>query len=144
MRKCAEEVEGVSTAIVDFHRSILQISYNSNSEDLPDQIAMAVENAGYTVEWGNGLTVKYFKIDGMFCGHCVGTVERALRVVHGVKNVVVNLDKHIATVIAHPDCNASDIIEAVSNVGYDATPYEGSRDVHLQIGGMVGIYSLQC
>lgn len=81
--------------------------------------------------------MKYFKIDGMFCGHCVGTVERALRPINGVKNVVVNLDKHIATVIITPDCKVSDIIETVSNVGYDATPYEGSRDVYLQITGMV-------
>ncbi len=104
---------------------------------------MAIENAGYTVEWGNGLTVKYFKIDGMFCGHCVGTVERALRVVNGVKNALVNLDKHIATVIVSPECNITEIIDAVSNVGYDATPYEGSRDVYLQISGMVGISEIQ-
>ena len=123
---------------MDYSKKLLHVTFDSSDAKLVDTIAMSIENAGYTVEWDKeGFRVKYYKIDGMYCSHCVGTVERAIQSIHGVKNVIVNLDRHIATVIADSSFKSEELIEAISNIGYDASPYEGSRDIYLRIDGMV-------
>jgi copper chaperone len=123
---------------MDYTKKLLHVTFDSSDAKLVDTIAMSIENAGYTVEWDKeGFRVKYYKIDGMYCSHCVGTVERAIQPIHGVKNVIVNLDRHIATVIADSSFKSEELIEAISNIGYDASPYEGSRDIYLRIDGMV-------
>lgn len=140
VKKCASEIKEVKTSEIDFLNNKLNITYENYNDNISDQIAISIENSGYTVQWGNGLNIKYFKIIGMFCEHCVGTVTKTIQNIDGVKNVIVNLDHHIATVIVYPTCNILDIINAVSAVGYEAIPYEGSRDVYLQITGMVNLF----
>ena len=123
---------------LDYLKKLLHVTYDSHLDPtIIEKIAMCIENAGYSVEWGKGSHIQYYKIDGMYCNHCVGTVEKAIQSIHGVQNVIVNLDKHIATVIVGPSCKSDELIEAISSVGYDATPYEGSRDIYLHIEGMV-------
>jgi copper chaperone len=123
---------------MDYPKKLLHVTFDSSNPSLVDRVAMNIENAGYTVEWGKeGFKVKYYKIDGMYCSHCVGTVERVIQPIRGVKNVLVNLDRHIATVIVDSSFKSEEFIEAISGVGYEASPYEGSRDIYLRIDGMV-------
>jgi copper chaperone len=55
---------------------------------------------------------------GMTCGHCAGSVTKALRAVPGVEKVSVSLD----TGRAHVDGNASPgaLIRAIEEEGYKA------------------------
>jgi copper chaperone len=133
-------VTGVTNVSLDYLKKLLHVTYDSHLDpQIIYQIALCIENAGYSVEWGKGdrYHIKYYKIDGMYCNHCIGTVERAIQPIHGVKHVIVNLDKHNATVIVDPSFQSEELIEAISSVGYDATPYEGNRDIYLRIEGMV-------
>ena len=118
-------------------QSLQQQTQQQYPNNISDKIAIAIENVGYTVKWGLDLSIKYFKINGMFCQHCVNTVQKSIQSVSNVKSVLVDLNRHIATVILNSNCNESEIIDAIVSVGYDAIPYEGSRDVYLQITGMV-------
>ena len=61
---------------------------------------------------------RVFKIDGMMCNHCRANVEKALRELDGVNNVVVDLASGTAVV----DGKVADeaIIKAVAEIGYSA------------------------
>ncbi len=60
------------------------------------------------------------KIEGMMCAHCAKHVRDALMGVAGVKDAEVSLEKGCAVVETAPDCDASALIEAVKNAGYEA------------------------
>lgn len=67
------------------------------------------------------LTKIIFSIKGMHCASCVQVLERAIRKVIGVKNVVVNLATEKATVEIDPDrTTRENLASAVSGVGYQA------------------------
>ena len=57
-----------------------------------------------------------FKVQGMTCGGCSGRVEKALRAVQGVDNVVVELDPGQATVFGAAD--AETLKTAVRDIGF--------------------------
>ncbi|MEC7242432.1 MAG: permease [Myxococcota bacterium] len=57
-----------------------------------------------------------FEVQGMTCGGCSGRVEKALRAVAGVENVVVELDPGQATVFGSAD--ADTLKTAVRNIGF--------------------------
>lgn len=137
VRNTALSIEGVETASVHFPQNLLEITYISLDPQLTYAVAIAIENSGYTVEWGNGISIVYLTIGGMFCNHCVGTVHKALVNLIGVKSANVDLNRHIATVVIDAGTNLATLIDAVESVGYDAAAYEGSRDVYLSISGMV-------
>ncbi len=60
-------------------------------------------------------------IEGMSCGGCVATVERALQSIEGVTGARVNLTTETATIeVAEQPPRRSDLIEAVRRAGYDA------------------------
>lgn len=141
VKRTAMNVKGVSSADVDLPKKLLIVEYAENADLslISDQVARAVESSGYTVKWGNGKCVRYIKVTGMFCQHCVGTVEKAVGGIPEVKSVAVDLDKHMATVIVTSDSDniTRSIVDAIESVGYDAEIAEGSRDVTLYIAGMV-------
>ena len=59
------------------------------------------------------------RIDGMTCGHCVGTVTRALESVSGTGKVVeVSLDRAEAIIDGTPDPAA--LITSLQKEGYRA------------------------
>lgn len=58
------------------------------------------------------------KVEGMTCGHCVGSVKKALEAVGGVESVRVSLPEAKAWVEGAPDPEA--LIAAVSEEGYRA------------------------
>lgn len=61
-------------------------------------------------------------IEGMTCQSCVGTVEKALKKVNGVKEAKVDLKNKQATVtVATAKTTPALLIKAVSDAGFDAT-----------------------
>lgn len=59
------------------------------------------------------------KIEGMHCGGCVKSVEKALSAVPGVKTVAVNLEKGTAAVSADASVSTGTLKTAVEDAGYD-------------------------
>lgn len=58
-------------------------------------------------------------IEGMTCASCVGRVERALKAVPGVADAVVNLATEKASITTKVPVDASTLVEAVEDVGYE-------------------------
>ncbi|WP_082012115.1 heavy metal translocating P-type ATPase [Burkholderia sp. A9] len=68
-------------------------------------------------------------IDGMTCASCVSRVEKALAKVPGVTRASVNLATERATIDAAPDVSASQLVDAVKQAGYGATPTASNHAV---------------
>ncbi|HET8656527.1 MAG TPA: cation transporter [Longimicrobiaceae bacterium] len=67
------------------------------------------------------MTTTRLKISGMSCGHCVETVEKALRNQAGVRNATVHLDSGTAEVqYEERDVVPEQLIAAVEEEGYAA------------------------
>ncbi len=61
---------------------------------------------------------KSIRIDGMNCGHCTSSVEKALRGVAGVKDVSVDLGAKTATVNAEEKVSPDALSAAVTGAGF--------------------------
>ena len=61
---------------------------------------------------------KIISIDGMFCSHCTSNVEKALRAVPGVSDVVVDLAAKNATVEAEASVDDEALKTAVDDLGF--------------------------
>ncbi|WP_455483635.1 heavy-metal-associated domain-containing protein [Haemophilus parahaemolyticus] len=59
------------------------------------------------------------KLDGLHCGNCVKSVEKALREVAGVESVSVSLEPQQAIVEGNADPKA--LIDAVDEIGFEAS-----------------------
>ncbi len=60
-----------------------------------------------------------FIVEGMKCGHCAATVEKALQSLQGVESVKVNLDEDIASVeLQDEETDISRFKQAVKEAGY--------------------------
>ena len=60
------------------------------------------------------------EVSGMSCGHCVGAVREALAGVPGVKVDEVNIGSASVT-FDETKTTVSDLVDAVSDAGYEAT-----------------------
>ena len=58
------------------------------------------------------------KLDGLHCGNCVKSVEKALNAVEGVTKATVTLDPPQA--IVEGSANADVLIAAVDDIGFEA------------------------
>lgn len=63
---------------------------------------------------------KIVTVNGMNCGHCKATVEKALSALDGVKDAKVNLDKKIAAVTLEKEISDEVLLNAVKESGFDA------------------------
>ncbi|WP_306224463.1 heavy-metal-associated domain-containing protein [Bosea beijingensis] len=69
------------------------------------------ENSSQTLE---------FKIEGMDCGHCVSSIEKAIRALPGVEAVKVSLSDKSAIVKHDPAAISQHaVFEAVEDAGFD-------------------------
>jgi len=59
-----------------------------------------------------------FEIEGMHCGHCVATVDKALRALPGVTVVAVEVGR-VEVELEQPAA-ASDVVAALAAAGYAA------------------------
>ena len=60
-----------------------------------------------------------FAVEGMSCATCTSSVERALKSVPGIDNVVVNLASMTAHVAVARDLPSAEIVAAIRAAGYD-------------------------
>lgn len=60
------------------------------------------------------------KITGMRCGHCVGSVTKALEAIEGVSNVKVDLARGEAVYDEGKPVEISKIKAAISAIGFEA------------------------
>lgn len=62
-------------------------------------------------------TETVLKIEGMSCGHCTMSVEKALQAIAGVASVSVSLEKKEALVIGTAKREA--LVKAIEDIGFD-------------------------
>ena len=67
---------------------------------------------------------KILKIAGMSCGHCTGTVRKALQAVAGVDSVNVDLDSGTASVTVADDVTEAALAAAVNDTGFEVVGIE--------------------
>ncbi len=63
-------------------------------------------------------------VEGMHCASCASNIERAVKKVKGVKDVVVSLMTNKCFVEIEEDANREDIKKAISKVGYKVVDLE--------------------
>ncbi|MBC7958264.1 MAG: heavy-metal-associated domain-containing protein [Vallitaleaceae bacterium] len=66
------------------------------------------------------ITTQKFNIEGMSCGHCVASVERAVTAISGVTSVQVSLDQNCA-IVEGENLDLNQIIEAIEEEGFTAS-----------------------
>lgn len=64
------------------------------------------------------LTSQQLRIQGISCGGCVKTIEKAIFTVPGVVEAAVDIATGFATVLG--DVNSGSVIEAIKQKGYEA------------------------
>ena len=103
-------------------------SLSENGTDNMEQESAVCENRTVTSEIKSDVTESEEKtmkttlsIEGMMCGHCQATVEKALKGVQGVSEVVVSLEDKNAVVTADESVSADTLKNAVVDVGYEVT-----------------------
>ena len=64
---------------------------------------------------------KIISIQGMNCGHCTSSVEKALRALDGVRNATADLLKKQAVVELEHDMDNSVLEKAVVDTGFTVT-----------------------
>lgn len=69
--------------------------------------------------------VKKIRIEGMSCGHCTGSVEKALRAVAGVSTVSVDLATKTATVETDGSTTDDVLRKTVTALGFDVVSIDG-------------------
>lgn len=74
-----------------------------------------------------------FAVDGMFCGGCASTVERALKRLPGVHNVSVSFLSNSAFVTHDPlQASADALGKRLATLGYEARSLDDSQSDHAQ------------
>jgi len=73
-----------------------------------------------------------FDVEGMSCAACVTNVESAIKQLHGVQEVSVNLATESATVTSQESIPIKNFTKAVSKMGYKLEPQGSSSLVHRQ------------
>ncbi|QNS14310.1 heavy-metal-associated domain-containing protein [Mannheimia bovis] len=63
------------------------------------------------------MTIK-LQLDGLHCGNCVKSVEKALNEVAGVTQALVTLENQ--TAVVEGEVLAEDLIAAVEDIGFEA------------------------
>lgn len=83
---------------------------------------------------GTSISPISLPIEGMTCASCVGRVEAALRKVHGVASVAVNLATERAEVrpSGHGSVDRAALVQAVEKAGYDVP----AQTIELSVEGM--------
>ncbi|WP_300356974.1 heavy metal-associated domain-containing protein [Fusobacterium sp.] len=64
---------------------------------------------------------KVLTIEGMMCGHCTAHVEKALKEIDGVSEVVVSLENKSAEVTLSKDISDEVFKNIISEEGYEVT-----------------------
>ena len=118
VEKTTKNLTGVTQSNVNLATEKLTINFDANTVSL-QEIQDAVSNAGYKSV--PDTQKKTFAINGMTCASCAQSVEKATGKLEGVYESNVNLATEKMSVEYDDSIvSVSDIIDAVSNVGYKA------------------------
>lgn len=82
------------------------------------------DNFSLTVNKEGTIIVKKIHIEGMNCGHCSSSVEKALRAVDGVSDAKVDLANKVATVETSTAVNDETLKQAIIDAGFEVTDIE--------------------
>ncbi|WP_080402321.1 heavy metal translocating P-type ATPase [Burkholderia ubonensis] len=150
-------VPGVVDAAVDLANRSATVSAHDTVD--PARLVEAVSDAGYraTLRESADTSERHadaaaatapieLEIEGMTCASCVARVEKALAGVPGVTRASVNLATERATVGAAAGVTTAQLVDAVRQAGYQATPVAEPEPaiapdaalgaIELDIGGM--------
>ena len=99
VERALKAVPGVADAVVNLATEKASITTNAPVDRAT--LVKAIEDVGYEVSESPAAQAAAsleVAIEGMTCASCVGRVEKALKAVPGVTNVVVNLATEKATI----------------------------------------------
>jgi len=68
--------------------------------------------------------MQVFRVDDMTCGHCAGTITKALAAADKDAQVTIDLSRHL--VMVEPDrADAQQLVAAIAGAGYTPRPVAG-------------------
>jgi len=131
VEKKLKNVPGVADAAVNLATERAIVTYDPSQTD-PDALVKSVEAAGYgaTLHARDEPLAANLAITGMTCASCVRRVERALAKIPGVEGASVNLATERASVTLGGQATINDLLTAVENAGYHATPLIEAEEEH--------------
>lgn len=104
---------------LNFFKPLKSVAENKGGNIAQQNAEQNIKSEKETDMKYNFQEVKYqLDIEGMMCGHCTARVEKALRGIDGVKDVVVSLENKNATVTADEKVLPDDLRQAVENQDY--------------------------
>ncbi|OHD73050.1 MAG: ATPase [Spirochaetes bacterium RBG_16_67_19] len=135
---CSSRVErvvgklaGVKSASVNLATEKLSLEYDEAvlSEE---QVAQAVQKAGYGIAPKEDAKRVTIPIEGMTCASCVARIEKVVGRLEGVRSVAVNLATERADVLYVPQTvRLSAIKQAISGAGYTPREVDAGQSVDL-------------
>ncbi len=63
-----------------------------------------------------------YNVNGMTCNHCVNSVREEIGKLSGVTEVDVELERGRVTIVSAEALDPADVIAAVDEAGYEASP----------------------
>lgn len=102
-------------------RSVRLSSPDEEKENTADTADLEIERKQTDKESEEQTMTTTVNIEGMMCVHCQGRVEKALREVAGVTDVIVSLEEKNAVVTAAETVTAEALKAAVVEAGYEVT-----------------------
>jgi Cu+-exporting ATPase len=135
---CSSRVErvvgklaGVKSASVNLATEKLSLEYDESvlSEE---QVAQAVQKAGYGIAPKEEAKRVTIPVEGMTCASCVARIEKVVGRLEGVRSVAVNLATERADVIYAPQTvRLSAIKQAITGAGYTPREIDAGQSVDL-------------
>ncbi|NOZ71442.1 MAG: cadmium-translocating P-type ATPase, partial [Chloroflexi bacterium] len=119
-----KRMQGVEEASVNLATERARVIFDP-SVVAPEQINNLIEELGYHVAEAK----VELPIAGMTCANCSTTIERNLKRLPGIDNVVVNLATEKASVVYNPAMVDTEAMKAlVEDLGYHVIETEGAED----------------
>lgn len=132
VKKSLESVEGVREVDVVLLTEKAVVTFE-DSEVSFEKLSKTVDDIGFKlIEPEEGK--KIFRVDGMHCSACVGTVEKAIKKIEGVTGAGVNLST--GKVFVEGDLNREtiqEIIKSVKDSGYEISQESDVKEDQLEV-----------
>eukprot|EP01026_Neomeris_dumetosa_P041528 TRINITY_DN3441_c0_g2_i3.p1 TRINITY_DN3441_c0_g2~~TRINITY_DN3441_c0_g2_i3.p1 ORF type:complete len:703 (+),score=123.81 TRINITY_DN3441_c0_g2_i3:458-2566(+) len=125
----------ISEVVVDLLGGTAQVKHDPTLS--ASDIKHIIEDLGYTAQIlqenisldKQEVSILELSVQGMMCSSCVSTVEKAVRQLQGVDDVVVDLIQMSAKVWYHEDViGPRKVIEAIEGLGYEAKIWKQDKD----------------
>ena len=134
VEKILNKMNGIEEATVNLATEKANIKYDK-SVISPEDIVKKIEKAGYGAEKINDKNKREskFKVNGMTCASCVARVERLVRKIDGVDDVVVNLaTSNMKVKYDNKKLSSKEIEDAVKKAGYEAVELNDNENKNLK------------